>query len=154
MLYARAVETTGTVQTVAFFAGNTSLGVVSNSSQVVVSNISSAPRFPLAWSNVEAGNYALTAVATDAKGLTASLLRGEHQRRHERGTRRNKRCRSENPRKRGRGRDCLMPPRTNPHPPTPLLGRTAYDSGHIAETDDRGIQKRPRRRATATRSRR
>src|ERR1039458_3062302 len=71
-LYARAVETTGVVQTVEFFAGSTSLGVVPNSSQVVVSNLSSVPLFPLAWSNVLAGSYALTAVATDAGGITAT----------------------------------------------------------------------------------
>src|ERR1019366_10268560 len=71
-LYARAVETAGTVQTVEFFAGHTSLGVVPNSSQVVVSNLSTAPLFPLTWSNVLAGSYALTAVATDARGITAT----------------------------------------------------------------------------------
>jgi hypothetical protein len=71
-LYARAVESTGVVQTVEFFAGHTSLGVVPNSSQVVVSNISTAPLFPLVWSNVLAGSYALTAVATDARGITAT----------------------------------------------------------------------------------
>jgi hypothetical protein len=72
-LYARAVEgATGIVQTVEFFAGDHSLGVVPNSSQVVVSNISSAPLFPLAWSNVAAGSYPLRAVATDAVGVTAT----------------------------------------------------------------------------------
>src|ERR1019366_2332576 len=71
-LYARAVETTGVVQTVEFFAGHTSLGVVPNSSQVVVSNLSSVPLFPLAWSNVLAGSYELRAVATDAGGITAT----------------------------------------------------------------------------------
>ena len=71
-IYARAVETTGTVATVEFFAGSTSLGVVSNSSQVVVSNISTAPLFPLAWSSVPVGNYELRAVATDARGITAT----------------------------------------------------------------------------------
>jgi hypothetical protein len=71
-LYARAVETAGTVQTVEFFAGHASLGVVPNSSQVVVSNLSTAPLFPLTWSNVLAGSYALTAVATDARGITAT----------------------------------------------------------------------------------
>src|ERR1039458_1765236 len=71
-LYARAVETTGVVQTVEFFAGHTSLGVVPNSSQVVVSNLSTAPLFPLVWSNVLAGSYALTAVGADARGITAT----------------------------------------------------------------------------------
>jgi hypothetical protein len=72
ILYARAVETTGTVQTVEFFAGTTSLGVVSNSSQVVVTNVSSQPLFPLAWSSVVVGNYELRALATDARGMTAT----------------------------------------------------------------------------------
>ena len=71
-LYARAVESAGVVQTVEFFAGSTSLGVVPNSSQVVVSNLSTAPLFPLTWSNVQAGSYALTAVATAARGITAT----------------------------------------------------------------------------------
>src|SRR5208337_2422297 len=71
-LYARAAESAGTVQTVEFFAGSTSLGVVPNSSQIVVSNISTEPLFPLAWSNVLAGSYALKAVATDAHGITAT----------------------------------------------------------------------------------
>src|SRR5262249_34265509 len=72
-IYARAYESGGGgVQTVQFFAGDHSLGVVSNSSQVVVSNISSVPLFPLAWSNVPAGNYPLRAVATDAGGISAT----------------------------------------------------------------------------------
>src|ERR1022692_2438856 len=71
-LYARAVETTGVVQTVEFFAGDTSLGVVPNSSQIVVSNLSTAPLFPLVWSNVLAGSYALKAGANDAHGITAT----------------------------------------------------------------------------------
>ena len=58
-LYARAVETTGVVQTVEFFAGSTSLGVMLNSSQGVFTNISKELLFPLAWSNVLAGSYAL-----------------------------------------------------------------------------------------------
>jgi hypothetical protein len=69
-IYARAVEQNGTVQTVQFFAGDTSLGVAT--SPVVVSNISTAPLFPLPWSNVAAGTYALKAIATDANGLTAT----------------------------------------------------------------------------------
>ena len=71
-LYARAVETAGTVATVEFFANNLSLGVVSNSSQMVFSNISSAPLFPLTWSNVSTGTYALKAVATDMNGNSST----------------------------------------------------------------------------------
>ncbi len=72
MLYARAAESTGTVATVQFYANNVSLGTVSNSSQTVFTNISTEPLFPLTWSNAPAGSYALTAIATDAKGLTAT----------------------------------------------------------------------------------
>ena len=71
-LYARGVESGGVVQTLEFFAGSTSLGVVPNSSQGVFTNISTEPLFPLAWSNVLAGSYALTAVAPDARGITAT----------------------------------------------------------------------------------
>ena len=71
-LYARGYESTGTVQTVQFFAGTNSLGVVSNSNQIVVTNLSSAPLFPLAWSPTLAGSYALKAVATDAAGITGT----------------------------------------------------------------------------------
>jgi len=71
-IYARAVESGGTVATVQFFANDTSLGVVSNSSQVVVSNLSSVPVFPLAWTNVPTGTYALHAVATDALGNSST----------------------------------------------------------------------------------
>ena len=72
MLYARAAESTGTVATVQFFANSVSLGTVSNSSQTVFTNISTEPLFPLTWSNTPAGSYALTAIATDAKGMTAT----------------------------------------------------------------------------------
>ena len=71
-IYVHALESTGTIATVQFFANSTSLGVVSNSSQMVFTNISSAPLFPLVWSNAPAGSYALTALATDAKGMTAT----------------------------------------------------------------------------------
>jgi hypothetical protein len=71
-LYARAVESSGTVATVQFFANNTSLGVVSNSSQMVFTNVSTELLFPLAWSNVLTGNYALKAVATDMNGNSAT----------------------------------------------------------------------------------
>src|SRR5208283_1263391 len=56
-LYARAVGNTNPVQTVQFFAGSTSLGVVTNLPGVLVTNVE--PLYPLAWSNVLAGNYAL-----------------------------------------------------------------------------------------------
>ena len=71
-LYARATENGGTVTTVDFFANSISLGVVSNSSQMVFTNISSEPLFPFSWSNVLTGNYALTAVATDQNGNSST----------------------------------------------------------------------------------
>ena len=71
-LYARAAESTGTVATVQFFANNLSLGVVSNAAQAVFTNISSAPLFALLWSNAPSGSYALTALATDTLGNTAT----------------------------------------------------------------------------------
>ena len=71
-LYARAVESAGTVATVQFFANNASLGVVSNTSQMVFTNISTEPLYPLAWSNVLTGGYALMAVATDMHGNSST----------------------------------------------------------------------------------
>ena len=72
-IYARAVAIApDTVASVQFFANSLSLGIVSTSSQMMVSNISSVPLFPLIWSNAPAGNYYLKAVATDAAGLTST----------------------------------------------------------------------------------
>lgn len=73
-LYARAVETGGTVATVTFVANNTVLGVVSN--ETVNANISSEPLYALPWSNVPVGSYALTAIATDLAGnsTTSSVI--------------------------------------------------------------------------------
>ena len=71
-LYARAVETAGTVAAVQFFVNSVSLGVVSNSSQIIVSNISTAYLFPLTWSNAPAGSYGLKVIATDTNGNTAT----------------------------------------------------------------------------------
>ncbi len=71
-IYARAYESTGMVTTVEFFANNASLGVVSNTSQVIVPSVSTAYLFPLTWSNVPAGAYELKAVATDTNGNTAT----------------------------------------------------------------------------------
>lgn len=71
-LYARAAETGGQVASVQFFANSNSLGVVSSGSQMVFTNISTEPLYPLAWSNVVAGSYALQVVATDTNGNTAT----------------------------------------------------------------------------------
>ncbi len=72
-IYVHALEgATGTVATVQFFANSLNLGTVANSSQIVVSNLSSVPLFPLTWSNAPAGSYYLKAVATDAVGMTST----------------------------------------------------------------------------------
>jgi hypothetical protein len=59
-LEADAQDSDGSVRTVEFFAGATSLGTLTN-----------AP-FSLAWANVPAGNYSLTARATDNRGGTST----------------------------------------------------------------------------------
>jgi hypothetical protein len=71
-LYARAIETGGTVATVTFVANSNILGVVSNASQTVYTNISTEPLFALPWSNVLAGTYAVTAIATDLGGVSTT----------------------------------------------------------------------------------
>ena len=56
------------VETVQYFSGATSLGIVTNTKGVLPTNTTSDSPFYLAWSNVVAGNYALTVVATDSIG--------------------------------------------------------------------------------------
>src|ERR1017187_3148890 len=60
------------VQTVQYFSGTTSLGTVTNTASVMLTNTGAANPFFLLWSNVPAGSYTLTAVATDAANLTAT----------------------------------------------------------------------------------
>jgi hypothetical protein len=60
-LTATAVDADGTIIVVEFFAGTNKVGEATN-----------AP-FGLMWSNVLAGDYALTAHATDNDGATTSL---------------------------------------------------------------------------------
>jgi hypothetical protein len=64
---ADAGEIGGIVSTVEFFAGTTSIGITTNNP------LSTGPINPfcLVWSNVLAGDYILTAKATDTNGLTA-----------------------------------------------------------------------------------
>ena len=66
------VTDSNVVQTVQYFSGTTSIGIVTNGKGVLLTNKSTANPFFMAWSNVPAGNYALTAVATDSAGLTAT----------------------------------------------------------------------------------
>jgi hypothetical protein len=68
---ASASDPDGTVASVQFFAGATSLGVVT--APVVVTNLWHVTSlYSLTWSNAPAGAYALTAVATDNAGMTAT----------------------------------------------------------------------------------
>jgi len=60
---ANATDNDGTVTQVEFFAGATSLGTATNAANNV---------FSLTWSNVLAGNYTLTAQATDNRGGTST----------------------------------------------------------------------------------
>ncbi len=60
---ANATDNDGSVTQVEFFAGTMSLGTATNAANNV---------FSLTWSNVLAGNYALTAQATDNRGGTST----------------------------------------------------------------------------------
>src|ERR1035441_4905545 len=60
------------VQTVQYFSGTNSLGTVTNTAGVMLTNTGASNPFFLLWSNVPAGSYTLSAVATDAANLTAT----------------------------------------------------------------------------------
>src|SRR5262249_22283356 len=62
------VSDSNVVQTVEFFSGDASLGIVTNVAGVLVTNLESSNPFYLIWSNVLAGSYTLKAVATDSAG--------------------------------------------------------------------------------------
>ena len=77
MVCASAFDPDGTVARVQFFEGTTSLGVVTNTPTVWVTNRNGV--FPiqqtsycLTWSNVAPGPYTLTAVATDNGGASTT----------------------------------------------------------------------------------
>jgi hypothetical protein len=68
---AAARDTDGTVVSVEFFAGTTSLGVVTTST--LVTNLDGVhQQFCFTWSAVPKGSYKLTAVATDNGGATST----------------------------------------------------------------------------------
>ncbi len=67
-IFAEAHDLDGFVTTVEFFEGTNSLGVVTNN-PLVVSPINP---FHIVWNNVSAGDYVLTALATDDGGATAT----------------------------------------------------------------------------------
>jgi hypothetical protein len=60
------------VETVQYFAGGTSLGILTNTHGLWLTNTTSYNPFFLLWSNVPAGDYTLTAVATDSAGIMAT----------------------------------------------------------------------------------
>jgi Bacterial Ig domain len=60
------------VETVQYFSGTTSLGIVTNKGGVWLTNTTSSNPFFLLWSNVPSGDYTLTAVATDSAGIMAT----------------------------------------------------------------------------------
>ncbi len=68
LIYANATDPDGFVRSVEFFENGSSLGVVTNNP------MSGSPvnPFHFLWSAVPAGDYALTAVATDNGGLTST----------------------------------------------------------------------------------
>lgn len=73
---ASALDVDGFVTTVQFFAGTTSLGIVTNY-PILVADVPNSPLPPyhmlcLTWSNVPPGAYTLTAVATDNGGATGT----------------------------------------------------------------------------------
>jgi Calx-beta domain/Bacterial Ig domain len=78
-IFAEASDLDGTVQTVEFFAGSISLGVVTNN-PLVMSPINPWHVF---WTNVPSGSYGLRAIATDDKGargespLVSIIVRSE-----------------------------------------------------------------------------
>lgn len=73
---ASAFDPDGTVASVAFFEGTNSLGVVPTPPPLLVTNhfgvFTIKVPYSLTWSNVPAGTYALTAVATDNAGLSST----------------------------------------------------------------------------------
>jgi chitinase len=76
-IYAEASHFTDTVSSVEFVANSTnSLGVVTNGLVLPWFNRSAPAYFGLTWSNAPAGDYSLTAIATDADGnsVTSSVV--------------------------------------------------------------------------------
>ncbi len=80
LIVAEARDPDGFVQTVEFFNGTNSLGIVTNNPIVLDPPVTVAPGpivyplfpFHLLWTNVPTGAYTLTAVATDNQGATST----------------------------------------------------------------------------------
>src|ERR1039458_2333459 len=60
------------IQTVQYFSGTTSIGLVTNSGGLLFTNTTQGNPFYITWSNVTAGAYSLTAVSRDSAGNTAT----------------------------------------------------------------------------------
>jgi hypothetical protein len=59
------------VRTIRYYSGSNSIGVVTNTGGASQTNVQGVS-FAILWSNVPAGSYTLTAVATDSAGQTAA----------------------------------------------------------------------------------
>jgi hypothetical protein len=66
------VTDSNVVHTMRYFANGSSIGVVTNTSSVLLTNSTQDSPFFLSWSNVLAGSYTLTALATDSQGNTST----------------------------------------------------------------------------------
>jgi hypothetical protein len=71
-LSAAADDPDGTVASVEFFAGTTSLGVVTSGVTVTNHDRKVLTYYSLTWSNVPSGAYVLTAVAVDNSGMSST----------------------------------------------------------------------------------
>ena len=70
-VYAKVTDSNA-VKTVQYFSGTNSIGIVTNTGGVSTANSATGNPFYMSWSNVPAGNYTLTAVATDSASLTTT----------------------------------------------------------------------------------
>ncbi len=67
-----SVTDSNVVRTMQYFANSALVATVTNTNNVVYTNSSTGNPFFYGWSNVAAGTYVLTAVATDVAGATAT----------------------------------------------------------------------------------
>jgi cupin superfamily acireductone dioxygenase involved in methionine salvage len=67
-----AVTDSNLIKAIQYFANGASIGIVTNSAGVLLTNLTSGNTFYLSWSNPPAGGYTLYAVAFDSAGLTAT----------------------------------------------------------------------------------
>lgn len=67
-----SVTDSNIVETMAYYSGTNLIGTVTNTNNVLLTGTSTGNPFFLLWSNVQPGDYTLTAVATDSAGATAT----------------------------------------------------------------------------------